>query len=375
METVGGIVILWCAYYALTRGTQASWRAVKGAYRARAAAWSSRRQPPVPLSSGRKIAAGLATALTGGLLTARGWWAGAKLGWPEGRNRAQEWARRRAERQAAAPQATQPSTPSRTRLHREPGAAAVTLSAAPGEQAERQAAEPQAAQPSTPSRTRLHREPGPAAGTPSPTSGEQASELVPFPHSPAIAGTGTAPTADRDPAEWSRPHVVETGNGTRPALHAVPAPSVVPGPGGGSYPDAPATGGATHIPLTEGSRMEILNYEHCLAWLKKLMTESATEIDDAHAARARAAQDADQVELAWASLKSVDMDPETLSQVSALAEPFNQRKKAAEDRAAAAEQLHALAEATHRGVQARHNLMAEAHANTPHPADKQFYEG
>jgi hypothetical protein len=196
-----------------------------------------------------------------------------------------------------------------------------------------------------------------------------------LPHSPAIAGTGTVPTPDRDLAEWSRPHVVEAGNGTRPALHAVPAPSVVPGLGGGTYPDAPAAGGATHIPLTEGSRMEILNYEHCLAWLKKLMTESATEIDDAHAARARAAQDADQVELAWASLKSVDMDPETLSQVSALAEPFNQRKKAAEDRAAAAEQLHALAEATHRGVQARHNLMAEAHANTPHPADKQFYEG
>jgi hypothetical protein len=119
---------------------------------------------------------------------------------------------------------------------------------------------------------------------------------------------------------------------------------------------------------------EVLNMHQLIAELHGIIRESAADLEDAHAERQRAAEDASRVDAMVASLRALDLDHQTLSEIGALADSAGHRRAAAEQRAAAAEALLAQAQAALRGVQTRHGLMAEAHATTPHPAEKAFYQ-
>ena len=119
---------------------------------------------------------------------------------------------------------------------------------------------------------------------------------------------------------------------------------------------------------------EVLNMQQLVAELDGIRKEAAADLEDAQAERQRAAEDASRVDAMVASLRALDVDHQTLSEIGALADSAGQRRSAAEQRAAAAEALLAQAQAALQGVQARHGLMAEAHAATPHPAEKAFYQ-
>jgi len=119
---------------------------------------------------------------------------------------------------------------------------------------------------------------------------------------------------------------------------------------------------------------EVLNMQQLVAELDGIRKEAAADLEDAHAEQQRAAEDASRVDAMVASLRALDVDHQTLSEIGALADSAGQRRSAAEQRAAAAEALLAQAQAALQGVQARHGLMAEAHAATPHPAEKAFYQ-
>ena len=119
---------------------------------------------------------------------------------------------------------------------------------------------------------------------------------------------------------------------------------------------------------------EVLNMQQLVAELEGIINEAAADLEDAQAEQQRAAEDAGRVEAMVASLSALGLDSQTLSEVGALAETAAQRRAASQQRAAAAEARLAQAQAALQGVQSRHGLMAEAHAATPHPAQKAFYQ-
>ena len=90
MDVVFALALIWGLAYAIVRGTEAAGRAVKQAYRRRVSNWLSGNRPG-PAPAGVKLGAGLATAVTGAALAARGFAAGVRAGWPEGRQKAHAW--------------------------------------------------------------------------------------------------------------------------------------------------------------------------------------------------------------------------------------------------------------------------------------------
>lgn len=119
---------------------------------------------------------------------------------------------------------------------------------------------------------------------------------------------------------------------------------------------------------------EVLNLQQLVAELEGIITEAAADLEDAQAEQQRAVEDAGRVEAMVASLSALELDPQTLSEIGALADSSAQRRSASAQRAAAAEARLAQAQTALHGVQGRHGLMAEAHAATPHPAQKAFYQ-
>ncbi len=118
---------------------------------------------------------------------------------------------------------------------------------------------------------------------------------------------------------------------------------------------------------------EVYTLDQLIAELDKIAEEAAAEMEDASGDAQRAKEDASRVELMVASLESLDLDRDTIAEVSALGDSSAAKQAAAEQRLGAAEIRHAQALTAVKGVRSRHSLMAEAHAATPHAADKSFY--
>jgi hypothetical protein len=336
MEAILGIAFIFGTWYAVNRGTEYAVKAFKNLYRKKIKAWAAK-NPKAPTPAGVKVGAGLAAALTGSLAVGRGFVAGVKVGWPEGRSRGQAWALERAQRRA-------------------------------------DAAQPEAGTPATASR-KAH------PGTVVPPA---ALDDVPVPH--AAAGTGTGTGTGTSANGWSQP--VLAGKTAR-ALKSVPAGSrsaPVPATPAADAPDVPAASGTTHTTSTttteEGHRMtstvtggETSTMDALIAELQNIATEATAELEDAQADRQRAIDAERRVELMVASLRAVDVDATTLGEVGAIGEAETLRRQAAEQRAQAAEARLIQAQTAVKGVQARHNLMREAHAVTPDPAKREFYVG
>jgi hypothetical protein len=294
MEMIVVIALVWGGAFAIVRGTEYAWHAVKNGYRRRVKAWIDR-NPAAPAPLGTKLGAGLATAATGTWLVGRGFAAGVKAGWPEGRERGRQWWERR--------HATDPAE----------------------------------------------------FDEPATTDGSDAAPEA----TDAQADAGASPM--QPPAE-------PADADDRPALGLVP-------------PDTPAPAGAEHntggtpMAIVTATGGEILTMDQLMAELTAIITEAAADLDDAQADAKRASEDQNRVDHMVASLRSLDLDDQTLVEVGALAETAAMRRKAAEDRSAAAEARVGQAETALKGVQARHSQMREAVAATPHAAETSFYRG
>jgi hypothetical protein len=184
-----------------------------------------------------------------------------------------------------------------------------------------------------------------------------------------------AEPADRDPADSTKDD--PPAGPDRRSLRLVPEPDSA---AAGTEPDPAPRGDATStedtdMAITTTTGGEVLTMDQLLAELGTIIEEAAADLEDAQADAQRATEDAQRVETMVASLRSMDLDEQTLGEVGALGDSATARQAAADQRAAAAEARHAQATAARDGVQARHQLMAEAHAATPHAADKQFYVG
>lgn len=86
------IALAYAAFYALDRGSHRAGRAVKQRYHAKVTQLASNRGTPTGVtgSLGTRLGAGTATALTGVGLAGSSFWAGAKQGWPEGKQKARD---------------------------------------------------------------------------------------------------------------------------------------------------------------------------------------------------------------------------------------------------------------------------------------------
>ncbi len=205
------------------------------------------------------------------------------------------------------------------------------------------AAEPSAAEPSA-------AEPVSPAGEPAPVSPEP--PAVPAGPEPVIRVRGSLAAVPD-----SRPSRV------RGSLAAVPDPAPSPRTTDRKDTTMPAT-------ITTG---EVHTMAQLIAELEAIASEALAELEDAQADANRATELAGHLEVAHASLTALDLDADTLAAVGALSDAVDARRAAAEARAAAAELAASQATDTAEGVRARHQLMAEAHAATPHAADKAFY--
>jgi hypothetical protein len=329
MEAIVGIAFVWAAAYAITRGTQSAGNAIKGAYRKRVSSWA-KRHPASPTPAGVKLGAGLATGVTGAVLAARGFFGGVKVGWPEGKARGEAWWQRRAERRVGGGWQSLPD---------------ASTAAVP------------------------HRESRPATGA-------SADAPVPVPRK-AVPVASAGPVS----GDWSRPVIVggtdtkaETGRRLRPVPNDAAAESAHPNhvpAAGGTATTTP--GGSNPMAIVTSTGGEVHTMQQLTAELKGIIEEAGADLEDAQADRKRAQEDASRIEVMVASLQALDLDRQTLGEVSALADTASQRKAASEQRAAAAEARHAQAQTALKGVQDRHSVMAEAHAATPHAANKEFY--
>jgi hypothetical protein len=86
------IALAYGLFYAVDRGSHRAGRAVKQRYHAKVAKLASNRGKPTGVtgSLGTRLGAGTATALTGAGLAGSSFWAGAKQGWPEGKQKARD---------------------------------------------------------------------------------------------------------------------------------------------------------------------------------------------------------------------------------------------------------------------------------------------
>jgi hypothetical protein len=355
MEAVFGVLIVYAAAWAIIRGTQSAGHAVNGAYRKRVTAWTSKHPAASPMPAAVKVAAAAAAVLGGATHAVRGFYAGAKTGWTEGWRRGEAWVQRRAARRAAEHGQAMPDQPTVELPQVDPGP-------------DRDRAVP------------IGTHPSPAGVVPAANGRVQIPSRADEPATVPHADTATVPAQSvpfwpTDPGPIHAP-ADETADAVR-RLQLVPE-------GNPAQPDVPATGGTTPITTTEGHAPmaittmtggEVLNMQQLIAELEGIGKEAAADLEDAQADRQRAVEDANRIDNMVASLQAMDLDRQTLAEVGALADTAGQRRQVAEQRAAAADARHAQAQTALKGVQDRHGLMAEAHANTPHAAEKAFYAG
>lgn len=83
------LIVIVAVAFLLVRAGRRGRNAVTGYYRRRVAAWKRSRPAPTPV--GVKVGAGAATALVGAVLFTRGFVAGLREGWPDGKKAAQDW--------------------------------------------------------------------------------------------------------------------------------------------------------------------------------------------------------------------------------------------------------------------------------------------
>lgn len=273
MEILFVIALVYGAAFAIDEGSKAAGRAVRARYRERVVKLAKGGPSGASGALGTKLAAGLATGATVGVLVGRSFAAGAKQGWPAGKQRAHErWGQRF------------------------------------------------------------------ATDDPAPAPAEQ---------------TGPdQPPAPKAPAAPEQPHLTLVD-------------------------PAPASTEPKGTPVTIQTRTggEVLTMDQLIAELDAITAEAASDLEDAQADAKRATEDAQRIDVMIGSLRSMDLDPQTIGEVSSLQDSASARQAAADQRAAAADARHAQAMAAKQGVQARHQVMREAHAATPHAADKQFYAG
>src|SRR6266511_2494512 len=274
MEAVFGVLIVYAAAWAIIRGTQSAGHAVKGAYRKRVTAWTSKHPAASPMPAAVKVAAATATVLGGAIHAVRGFYAGAKTGWPEGWRRGEAWVQRRAARRAAARGQAMPDEPTVELPHVDRG----------------------------PDRDRAV----PIGTHPSPAG------VV-----PAVNGRVPIPAP-----------VDETASAASRRLHPVPDDGQVLDEDP-AQPDVPAAGGTTPITTTEGNAPmaittmtggEVLNMQQLIAELEGIGKEATADLEDAQADRQRAVEDANRIDNMVASLQAMDLDRQTLAEVGALLE-------------------------------------------------------
>jgi ribosomal protein L12E/L44/L45/RPP1/RPP2 len=274
VEIVFVIALVYGAAFAIDEGTKYAGRAVRQRYRERVIQLARGGPSGASGALGTRLAAGTATALTVGVLAGRSFAAGAKAGWPEGKQRAYDrWGHLR-------------------------------------------------------------------------------------------RGDEPLPGSETEPGEATEPEPTSSPEPEQPHLTLVdPAPAAVAIPKGTTVTIQTSTGG------------EVLTMDQLISELDTITEEAASDLEDAQGDARRATEDAQRIDVMVASLRSMDLDEETIGQVSALQDSASARQAAADQRAAAADSRHAQAMAAKDGVQARHTVMREAHAATPHAADKQFYGG
>lgn len=414
MEAIFALIVLYAAMHAIVDGTKEAGRAVKKAYHGTAARWP-KSKPSAPTPAAAKVFAGLATAIGAPFHVARGAVAGAKTGWPEGWQRGRAWHERRVEAKAARNEARQlgdyptdelPYVPAAEPGHDRDGSEPIETHGpdrvpVPPADAVPVSNEPVPLWPSRPVSVKTTD----AETVPSRDGAGELAELSPR-RLQLVPNTETA-AAERSwgPAVVDTPDGPVTVNALRNPDGSLPPETErffqhrlagydgwidqdgnkVTGPEfvDSAHHDVPAGGGTTTTQHPEGSQMaivtntggEVLNMQQLVTELEGISKEATADLEDAEADRQRAVEDLSRIEVMVASLKTLDLDSQTLSEVGALTETASSRRSAAEQRAQAAEARQSQAQTALKGVQDRHSLMAEAHANTPHAAEKAFYAG
>lgn len=168
--------------------------------------------------------------------------------------------------------------------------------------------------------------------------------------------------------------------GTRARLQLVDpgetpdAPAAADRPDGSGEPTDPSTTeGNEEMTIDTATGGDVQTMEQLIAELETIGKEAAAELEDAQGDAQRAKEDAARIDTMVASLSRLNLDSDSLAELSALSDDAASRLSAAEARANSAESRAAHAQQAIEGVRARHQLMQEAHDATPHAANREFY--
>jgi hypothetical protein len=120
---------------------------------------------------------------------------------------------------------------------------------------------------------------------------------------------------------------------------------------------------------------EVLNYSQLLAELDAIVAESRAEMEDRQAAKQRAQDDVQRIDVMLASLGQLELDTESLAKLQAIGETNGQKMNLATQAATNAEHRYTLAINAKDTVQRKHQMLHEAHvAAGRDAAHKQFYQ-
>lgn len=117
---------------------------------------------------------------------------------------------------------------------------------------------------------------------------------------------------------------------------------------------------------------EITSYPQLLAALDRIQTDATDDLEDANADKSRAEADAKEVEGMVASLTQLKLDNGSIGAVHELADAANSRKQAAEQRATAAEQRATQAQNARQTIERNYSQLYEAAQSAPAVPEREF---
>ncbi len=321
MEILFVIALLWGAGKAVERGVQHAGKRAKAA-----AAKYAKAHPSKPGRAGRTLGHHAGATAHGALGLARGFGAGVRAGWPEGRQAARDWHDRRRSR---ADSRSQSRPDSRSPV-------------SPDSLGEPLAPIPVGDPPADPS------ERTPAA--PKPAADEPRTDLRDY-DTPADDGGATPTPEDRDMPETAPYGWTSTGT---------PNPA-----------DRPVSGGSRGDGQGDQSG-EITNYAQLVQRLQQIEQTATDDLEDAKADADRAETDLREVEGMVASLQQMKLDQGTVGEVAQLADSGRARAEAAKARQAAAEQRAAQAAQARQTVEQNYRQWYEASQAAPAVPEREF---
>ena len=357
MELFLIVALVWGGMKALDKGAETA--AARGREAVRR--YRSERPVPVPGQFGTRVGRKLGEGAHRSVETGRGFLAGVKAGWPEGKQAAYQWRDRRNE--AAATEARRESAAVEQRWQEVFDSKCVECGAEPKKPCSDDCMVGAAWSTSALAERNLRRdrEADRLTALAEPLL-DEAEKADPETLSPRVRDelearryrrkASTASTTPADPWEQAVPVQSDTEDTTE---------------------ETDVSTSTDTAPQSNADQSgEVTSYPQLIATLEQIEADAVDDLEDAQADKARAEADGKKVEAIVASLARLKLDQGSIGEVARLAEAAQARAKAATDRQAAAEQRVATAQSARETIKRGYEALYEASQAAPAVPEREF---